>query len=346
MNKSKFQSLSAKTAILGITALFAVNYHAEAQQVEKSAKAGTGIYEAVINQNDGHIYVTAAGSRTNPGGAIYKINPKDLAIVDSITLKENPPFGIGINNKTQIAYTTNTRTNSVSAVDLKSGKLLATISNGAEKSHTREVLVDEGNNLIYISDVGDPSLIWVIDGKTNKFSHQIANLGKTATGMTFLKDTDRIYLTILGENTVAVVNVKTQKIEKSFPSGGEAPVNITTDGNHLFVANQKSGTVTVLDADGKLLKSIKTGDGAIGIAYDAVKNRIYSANRQTGTTSIIDAKTLEVVADLPTGSLPNHVKIDPKTGEAYVLNKAKGGRPVEGQPVVIDPNGDTITKIN
>jgi len=312
----------------------------------KSSHAGTGVYEAVINTNDGHIYVTSAGSRTNPGGAIYKINPKDLAIVDSISLKENPPFGIGINNKTQIAYTTNTRTNSVSAVDLKSGKLLATIKNGAEESHTREVLVDEENNLIYVSDVGDPSNIWVIDGKTNTYSHSLDNLGKTATGMTFLKGTDKIYVTVIGDNSIYVVDVKSKKVEKQFPSAGEGPVNITSDGERLFVTNQKSGTVTVLGPDGNLIKSIPTGDGAIGIAFDKVKNRIYSANRQTGTTSIIDAKTLEVVADLPTGSRPNHVMIDPKSGEAFVINKTKGGRPVEGQPVEVDKNGDTITKIN
>ena len=133
---------------------------------------------------------------------------------------------------------------------------------------------------------------------------------------------------------------------KLLPSGGEAPVNITSDGNRLFVANQKSGTVTVLESDGKLIKSIPTGAGAIGIAFDPLKNRIYSANRQTGTTTIIDAKTYEVLADVATGSHPNHVKIDPKTGEAFIINKTKGGRPVEGQPVVVDTNGDTITKLN
>lgn len=329
--------------LAGLAMLPAV--HASAQQVEKSAPAGTGVYEAVINSNDGFLYVTGAGSRTNPGGALFKINPSDLSIVDSIALKENPPFGIGINNKTQTAYTTNTRTNSVSAVDLKSGKLIATFNHGGEKSHTREVLVDEDNNTVYVSDVGDPSSIWVIDGKTNKFSHLIENLGKTLTGMAFAGSKDKIYVTIMGDNSVAVVNTKTKSIEKTFPSGGEAPVNIVSDGTRLFVTNQKSGTLTVLDTEGKLLKSIETGAGAIGVAYDPVKNRIYSANRQTGTTTVIDGTSYEVLADLATGSHPNHVKVDAK-GTAYVINKTKGGRPVEGQPVVVDTNGDTVTKIN
>jgi len=335
---------SASLAVLVTFGLAATELNA--QTVEKSSPAGRGVYEAVISSADGHIYVTSAGSRTNPGGALYKINLDDLSIADSILLKEDPPFGIGINNKTQLAYTSNTRTNSVSVVDLKSGELVTTIKNGAEKSHTREVLVDEDNNLVYITDVGNPGNIWVIDGKTNTYSHSIPNTGASTTGLTFAGSKDLIYVTNMGDNSVGVIDVKERKLVNSFPSGGESPINIASDGERLFVTNQKSGTLTVLDKEGKLIKSIETGDGAIGIAYDPVKNRIYSANRQTGTTTILDATSYEVIADVPTGSHPNHVKVDPKTGAAYVVNKTKGGRPVEGQPVVVDTNGDTLTKIN
>ncbi|MGO3108917.1 MAG: YncE family protein [Sphingobacterium sp.] len=340
------KAFSGKSMLMA-SAFLGLSISAMGQQAARSAPAGTGIYEAAINAKDGYIYVTGAGSRKAPGGAIYKIDPADLSRVDSISLKENPPFGIGINNKTGIAYTTNTRTNSVSAVDLNTGKLLATITNGADKSHTREVLVDEQNNLVYITDVGDPSNIWVIDGKTNTYVGAIGNLGKTVTGMAFLNGTDKLYVTVMGNNSIAVVDLKNKKIEKSFPSGGESPVNIISDGkDRLFVTNQKSGTVTVLDKEGKLIKSIATGDGAIGIAFDPQKNRLYSANRGTGTTTVIDGTGYHVLADVATGSKPNNVKVNPATGEAFVVNKTGGGRPVEGQPVVIDKNGDTITKIN
>lgn len=318
-----------------------------AQEVKKSAPAGTGIYEAVINQADGHIFVSSAGSRNNPGGALYKIDPTTLAIVDSIPMKENPPFGLGINNKTQVVYTTNTRSNSVSAVDLKSKKVLATFNAGGEKSHTREVLVDEDNNMVYVTNVGDPSDIWVIDGKTNKVVRTIDNVGKTTTALAFNKKKDKLFATVMGTNEIAIIDIKSGQVEKSFASGGESPVNLVADGERLFVANQKSGTVTVLNAKtGELLKSIPTGAGAIGITYDKKSNRIYSANRQTGTTTVIDAKSYEVLADLTTGSHPNHVRVNPKTGVAYVINKTKGARPVEGQPAPApDTNGDTISKI-
>lgn len=316
-----------------------------AQKVEKSAPAGTGIYEAVFSSDDGHLYVTGAGSRTTPGGALYKINPEDLAIVDSIDLKENPPFGVGINNKTQKVYTSNTRDNSVSVIDLKTGKLVTTIRDGEEQAHTREVLVDEDNNLVYVTIVGKPGKIWVIDGKNNTLKQVISDIGKTTTGISFAGSKDKLYVTNMGENAIGVVDLKSGKVVNSFSSGGESPVNITSDGKRLFVTNQKSGTLTVLSKNGELLKSIETGDGAIGIAYDSENNRLYSANRMTGSTTILDADTYEIIADLPTGSHPNHVKVDPKTGMVYVLNKTKGGKPAKGETIPEDPNGDTVSKI-
>src|SRR5699024_1060856 len=152
-------------------------------------------------------------------------------------------FGIGINNKTHTVYTSNTRTNSVSAVDLNTGELLATIRNGAEKSHTRKVLVDEKNNLVYVSDVGKPSNIWVIDGETNTYLHSIPETGASTTGICFAGNTDEIYVTNLGDHTVGVIDVKTRKLVRSFPSGGESPINITSDGERLFVTHQGSGTL-------------------------------------------------------------------------------------------------------
>lgn len=316
-----------------------------AQTVEKTAPAGLGVYEAVISKQDPHIYVSGSGNRGENNGGLYKLRLDDLSIVDTLVLGDHPPFGVGINNTTHTIYTSNTGTGTVSAIDLESGKVLATISNGAEKAHVREVLVDEKNNLIYVSEVGKPGNIWVIDGKTNTFLRSIQNTGETTTGLCFAGSTDQIYVTNMGSNSIGVIDVKTDKLLRSFPSGGESPINIASDGERLFVTNQGSGTLTVLSKDGKLIQSITTGEGAIGIAYDPVKNRLYSANRKTGTTTVIDASSYKILADLSTGTYPNHVKIDPNTGAAYVINKAKRIQVAEGEAPVQDTQGDTITKI-
>ena len=331
-------ALAAALGLMGASSL-------QAQSLEKNVPVGPGVYEAVISASDPHIYVSAAGDRGKNNGGIYKFRLDDLTAVDTIALGAHPPFGLAINNKTNTIYSSNTRTGTVSAIDIQSGKVLATISNGAEKSHTRELLVDEANNIIYVSDVGKPSNIWVIDGKTNTYLHAIPETGENTAGMCFAGSTDQIYVTNIASNTIGVIDVKSKEVVRSFPSGGEAPINITSDGERLFVTNQGSGTLTVLDKQGKLIQSIETGDGAIGIAYDPIKQRLYSANRKTGTTTVLDANTYAVLADISTGTYPNHVKVDPNTGTAYVINKAKRIEVKEGEAPVADSNGDTLSKI-
>ena len=320
-----------------------------AQTLSKSEKVGQGLYEIVVDQKDGAVYVASVGQQGNPGPYIYKLDPQTLAATDSISLGDVPGFGLGINQKTRTLYTTNTRGNSVHAVDIKTGKLLATITNGAESSHTREIVIDEKNNKVYVSDVGDPSTIWVIDGKTNTYLYSLENAGKTATGLAIDSKKGLLYITAMGDNEVLVYDLKTREKVKSFPSGSESPINIAFDqkGDRLFITDSKNSVLTVLEASsGELLSKVTVGENPIGVNFDVKRNRIYTANRQGKSLTVVDGSTYAVVKDIPTDGLSNTVAINPKTGAAYVTNKQVGTRVREGQtPPAPLPNGDTVSLI-
>lgn len=320
---------------------------ADAQTVKKKVKPGNSLYEIVYNGENNAVYV--ATTRGNTGiPAIYQLSAADLTVQDSILVGDAAAFGLGINEKTQTLYTSNTRGNSVHAIDLKTNKVIATIQSGQEKSHTRQVVVDEMDNKVYVSDVGGG--IWVIDGKTNAFSHRIENAGLSITGMALDKKKDRLYAVDNKANKVISYDLKTKSVIDSFATGSERAINLALDtkANRLFVANQGSGDVAVLDAEsGKLLKTIPTGEGALGITYCPEKNLVYVANRGAGTVTIIDAADYNIVAEVKSGSLPNTVAVD-KKGNAYVTNRAQGtGRPKPGETPKPsnDPEGDIVTLI-
>lgn len=315
------------------------------QEVGNSAKIGKGLYEIVYSSSGNAVYVAAAGSRGGNNAQIYKLDPVTLQAIDSIALTENPGYGLGINDKTQTLYTSNTRNNSVNAIDLKTGEV-KTIVPTFEKSHTRELIIDEKSNKIYVSDVGKPSKIWVIDGKTNTLEKVIENTGQSTTGLALDSKNNLIYLTNLGTSEVAVLDLKTEEIIRSFPSGAEGAVNIEFDAktNRLFVANQTTGAITVLNANsGELLKTIPTGEGALGVRFDPKHERIFVANRKAGTVTVLDSNSYEVLADLNTGTYPNTVAVNPKTGTAYVTNKAQSKR---DDPSFVDAKGDVVTLIS
>lgn len=347
MYQIKFAGSFLKAGVL--TALVGSAGLSDAQTLSNTTKIGAGLYEVAIDHSDGAVYVASVGQQGNPGPYIYKLDPQTLVAVDSIALGEIPGFGLGINQKTRTLYTSNTRSNSVHAIDLKTGKLLATITNGAENSHTREIVADEKANKVYVSDVGDPSTIWVIDGKTNQYLYSLENAGKTATGLAVDSKKGLLYVTAMGDNEVLVYDTKTREKVKSFPSGSESPINIAFDskGDRLFITDSKNGVLTVLNASsGELLQKITVGENPIGVAYDAKHNRIYTANRQGKSVTVVDGTSYTVSQTLATDALSNTVAIHPKTGAAYVTNKQVGTRVREGQtPPAPLPNGDTVSLI-
>lgn len=335
-------------ATLTITLLgFAGNSFA--QNLGKKAKVANGLYQIVFSEKSNSLYVAGVGRRGSDEKAkIFKLDPKTLDVTGTIDVSEAPAYGLGLNDKTQTLYSSNTRNNSVSAIDLKTNKVIATITNGKDKSHTREVIVDEGTNKVYVSNMTD---VWVIDGATNKFSHLIEGVGEGVTGLSLNKEKQLLYITNMGTDTVTVYDLKASKVSATLPSGGKAPINILHDskGKRLLVVNQGSGDLTVLNEAGKLLQTIPTGAGALSLNFNASKNLIYVANRTAGTTSIIDGKTYQVISSLKTGTYPQTIAIDQKSGVVFVTNKAAAQRrAAEGtapQAPVDDPNGDIITII-
>lgn len=339
--KNTLSLITACTVALGTIQL------GHAQTIKKSSKIAESIYELAFNNKNNSLYVASTrGNAEKP--TIYILDAGTLAVRDSIVLPESSAFGLAINQKSQVMYTSNTRGPSVYAIDLKTNNVLATITNGLEKGHPREVVVDEANNKVYVSDVGGG--IWEIDGKTNKHVQQINAAGPSVTGLAIDSKNNRLFAINFKTSNIVAIDLKTKNVVDSFPSGGEKAINLDFDAkrNRLYIAHTGSGTVSVLDANtGEVLQSIETGKGALGIRYSPANDHIFVANRGAETVTVIDAKNYVVKANLEAGSLPNTIVVDQK-GVAYTTHKANGaGRPKQGekpQPSN-DPNGDIVTLI-
>lgn len=322
---------------------------ATAQELVKTVPATKNVYELVVDSDGKSIYVATPGDRSNPASKphVFVFDAQTLTKKDSIPMQHGPAFGIAINNKTQTLYLSNTVIDGVTAVALESGKQTQ-IASGKEASHTREIIVDEEHNKIYVSDVvglKDPGRIWVIDGKTNTLERLIETGGSVTTGIALDKKRNQLYISNYGADEIAIIDLATDKVVKKYPAGGKQPTNLAYDeeGDRLFVTNQESADVTVLSPqDGKLLATVSTGKGVLGIRYDALKNKAYVANRMAGTVSIIDAETYKVIKDIPTGTHPNTVAIHSPSGRIFITNKAKMAKKGED---ATDPNGDTLSLI-
>lgn len=353
--------------------------------VARSAKVGKELYELVYNPGDNHVYVAATGewdmrNMTSKGAGINVIDPASLKVVRHLPLGQNPVFGLGLNSRTQTLYGTNTVGGNVSAIDAKTGKLLATIVDpGNPKAHVRKVAIDEKADKVYVSVVGgfseEPgkeapkSAIWIIDGKTHALEDVIVDPVKTATGIALDAAAGRLYVADLAQNQIGVIDLATRKplayyraydetevtIEKSPRSGrqdnGAQNIAIDLQGQRLFVTNPGSGTLTVIDArTGRLLKTVKTGNAPLDVAWNPNVRQAYVSNRgngEDGTVTVVDGDSYAVLAQLKTGTYPQTIAVGPEGSAVYVSNKAKGlpRDAAPGTPVPQDPGGDTVAVI-
>jgi len=288
----------------------------------KSGDVGAGLYQSAYSAKQKALYV----SDTN---GLYKLNPDTLAIEESIpdvtqvSDKDGnagqTTFGIGVDDVNGTVWVTNTRANTVAVYsedDLTLLKQFTSADTDAVVSHGRDVVYDPSTNQVFISSASEGSsgegYIAVFEGGDNDGD------GTPYEHVTNIDTGDR-----------AVFN----------------PVSLTLDAatHTLYSPSLSSDKVAAIDTesgDVKLLTlpGIETdGRGATGIAFHA--GRLYVASQNTDELLVADAATGATIKEVPTGTQPVSVDVDPVNKRVYTANF--GGTTV----TVTDLDGNKVANL-
>lgn len=218
----------------------------------------------------------------------------------------------------------------VSLVALSSGEV-QTLPTG---NGPHEVIVSPDGATAVITDYGagtPGNSLTVVDLKTRKVARTI-DLGehRRPHGLAWLP-ASRVAVTAEGSRHLLVVDVGTGQIVQAVWTGQEVShmVVATPDGTRAFVANIRSGSVTVIDLEkGEKIRDIATGAGAEGIALSPDGREVWVSNRAADTLTVLDAVSLEILATLPCPSFPIRATFTPDG--AYVLvSSARSGEIVQ-----------------
>lgn len=327
---SRYRRPGTARALVGgfVVLLLATGSVAQVQSphVSSIVPVGAGIYEVAVGETTDAIYIASTGTDAR---RIFVLDPQTLAVRSGIHTGDRPAFGLAFNNRTRTLYTSNTTSNSVSAIDVATGRVVATIAAAhGGTAHVFRMLVDEESNTVYVSLPETSSRIWVIDGASNTLRYEITNVGGRSTGLALDGARGRLFTCSIASSEIIEIDLATRQVVRRLPSGGLGTTHLVLDAsrNRLFASHQKSGTVTAVDLRaGGVLKSIATGAGALGLALDGDRHLLYVTNRQADTVSVINTDTLAVEATLTGGTLPNTVAVHSRTGDAYVTFKARAG---------------------
>ncbi|ARS53273.1 YncE family protein [Kushneria konosiri] len=314
-----------------------------ADRVVAQKDIDVGLYELVFSPSQQSIYVAATGGfgqgasdnyGEGEGGNIYRLDPQTLEIKDTIRLDQKP-FGLALNEKTHTLFVGHTLDKSVSAINLDDNTTrhlaLATDAEKAEAKkndvfgpNPRQLSVDEQSNTLYVTGVGDKSVLWVIDGEDLTLDDTIEGFGTWATGLAVDHDAGRIYVSTMKDNAVRAVDMDSHRILSKWSTGGEGPLNLALDSDRhqLYVTNANSGNVTILDTqNGKVVDTLKSGEGTLALMLTG--DRLYVTNRKAQTVTLFDRESHKLLDTITTPLMPNSLTAISDVSGAYVSLKQK-----------------------
>ncbi|MFJ4153004.1 beta-propeller fold lactonase family protein [Streptomyces galbus] len=126
-------------------------------------------------------------------------------------------------------------------------------------------------------------------------------------------------------DSVTTISVSTGGTATIKVGAGPTAVAIAPNGEEAYVANGRSGDVSVLDTgDKRQVATVPVGSRPSGVAFGADGTRAYVANAGSNTVSVIDTAQRRVVATIGVGSSPGALAVTPDGARLYVANNGSG----------------------
>ncbi|MDM8566354.1 beta-propeller fold lactonase family protein, partial [Candidatus Halobeggiatoa sp. HSG11] len=140
---------------------------------------------------------------------------------------------------------------------------------------------------------------------------------------------------------INVINVNNTTIDVNKEPTAVA-INYLT--NKIYVANNGSGNVTVIDGyNNNVIKIVRVGDHPGAIAINPQTNKIYVANNGSGNVTVIDGDSYDVIKTVAVGNHPIAIAINTQDNKIYVANEGQWGD--NGTVTVIDANNNKTTTV-
>lgn len=308
-----------------------------------------GVYQSAYSTPSQRLYISSAVGRPPVRASrLVKLNPATRHIEATVTPalqasrqdgQVQALYGIAVDDAHAHIWATNTRSGSVAVYRQADLTLVKQFADNSVP-HARDVVIDATHSRAYVSSPAS-NVIHVFDTATLQARPGIPLTGAGAAPKLMSLALDiahqRLYAVSLNTAEVFAIDTATgrQAARYTIPGAqGASGMAMDSQTQQLYVAAQKSGNLTVLDArSGQILHQVSTGAGALNVAFDPLHRLAYVANRGAGTVSVLnDAGVIQ--AQIPTGAAPNHVTIDPQGTAWALIKKSKN-----------DPNGDRLVRI-
>lgn len=305
-----------------------------AASVAHAAGSGYHVIDRIPGPDGGWDYASYDAARDR----VLVARTEAVSAVDLKTRVVNPAFAaaarghaaFALNGGTEVLITNGTPNTAV-FVNADTGATLATVATGDGPD---DAIVDPKSGLLLVM-AHRAGAVTLIDPKTHMAVGTIA-VGGVLEAVA-VDGKGRAFVNVEDKNQIAVIDIAGRKVLARYAlTGCEGPTGIAYAAADRLLISACDGVVEIVQADtGKVIRKIRIGDGADGVAYDARRKLAFVPAGRDGTLAIIavahgDAALVDTV---PTQKGARTLALDPASGRVflptatYVAASAPGGRP-------------------
>lgn len=237
------------------------------------------------------------------------------------------------------AYIVNGSSNNISVVKLSDNTVTETISlNGATYPH--HIYLNLGNTKLALAITSTDLSgghgghsgtltglkVQIIDAVTGMIDKEIA-LNKMPHNAIFNPSGTELWIgqTDTIQSQVLVYNTSDWTLKNTINVGaGLSEVTFSSDGTMAFACNTMDGTVTLIDANNKMIhETLTVGQDPVG-AWMASNGKMYVDNETSQTISEITVSSMSVTATINLGFKPGYAAYNSSNGELWVSDATNG----------------------
>jgi YVTN family beta-propeller protein len=259
------------------------------------------------------------------GGRLFLSHSTVVLVVDLKTSKllgtinDTPGVhGIALAEALNKAFISVGRNASVKVINFKTLETIADIKVTGQNPDA--IIYEPFSGKVFVFN-GGSSNATVIDAKTNEVVSTIALEGKPEFPASDGKG--KLYVNIEDKSLISVIDVKTMKVEKSWPiAPGEEASGLALDNEtHRLFTVCSNKMMIILDAvDGHVVSALPIGEGCDGVKFDPGLKRAYSSNGD-GTMTVVQESnndSFKVIETVTTMSGSRTLAVDTKTHHIYL----------------------------
>jgi YVTN family beta-propeller protein len=279
--------------------------------VNKIHLPGTGGWDYLtVDENGSRLFVSHSS-------VVLVVDLKTSTLAGTI-IDTPGVHGIALAEELNKAFISVGRNASVKVINFKTLEVIADVK--IKGQNPDAIMYEPFSKKVFVFN-GGSSNATVIDAATNEVVATIPLEGKPEFPVSDGKG--RVFVNIEDKSIISVIDVKSMKVEKSWPiAPGEEASGLAIDNetHRLFTVCGNKLMVVVDAVDGHVVTSLPIGDGCDGVKFDPTLKRAYASNGE-GTLTVVQEEnkdSFKVVENLKTMQGSRTLAVDTKTHHIYL----------------------------